>query len=147
MGTSPHTSAQQYLIRAREQSHWNRRASEAPASSERSLSRRRKPGDLREEAIWQKLRAPDLPIRQKDADSWRTGSAIAEAHMLYKLLGRNGDSAESLRRLISVTPTEEIELRDWAACSSPRVAVGIDAMLHYRQEVLRHFDRLVASSQ
>src|SRR5258707_11825603 len=77
-----------------------------------------------EERIWQKLREPDLPIRKKDADLWRTGSAKAEALMLYKLLGRNGDSADSLRRLISVTPAEEAELRGWAAISSPAVAVG-----------------------
>src|SRR5258707_452309 len=137
-----------YLLRAREQSHWNCRASEAPAS-ERSLSRRRKPGHLRgheEETIWQKLRARALPVRQKDADSWRTGSPIAEARMLYKLLRRNGDSADSLRRLISVTPAEEIELRDWAACSSPCVPVGIEAMITYRRQVLLQFNSLLANA-
>ena len=144
MATSPQTSAQRYLLRAREQSHWDCRTSEAPAS-ERSLPR--KLGDLREETIWQKLRAPDLPIRQKDADLWRVGSAREEARALYKMLGRNGDDVQSLRSLIMVSPTDEQELRDWATCSSPRVAVGIEAMLHYRQEVLRHFDRLIASSQ
>ena len=99
------------------------------------------------ENIWQKLRASDLPIRQKDADLWRVGSAREEARALYKMLGRNGDDVQCLRSLIMVSPTDEQELRDWAACSTPRIAVGIETILHYRQEVLRQFDRLVASSQ
>jgi hypothetical protein len=106
--------------------------------------------DLRnrqEERIWHKLRKPDLPVRKKEADLWRVGSPKEEARALYKMLGRNGDDVHSLRSLIMVSPTEEIELRDWAASSSPRVAVGIEAMIHHRQEVLLQFDRLVASSQ
>ena len=65
--------------------------------------------------------------------------------MLYKLLGRNGDSAESLRRLITVTPAEQIELRDWAASSSTHVAAGIENMLRFRNAVLAEFDRLAQS--
>jgi hypothetical protein len=105
--------------------------------------------DLRnrqEERIWQKLREPDLPIRKKEADLWRVGSPKEEARELYKMLGRNGDSADSLRRLISVTTAEEVELRDWAASSSPRVAVGIEHMLTFRNAVLAEFDRLVGNS-
>ncbi len=67
--------------------------------------------------------------------------------MLYNLLGRNGDSADSLRRLISVTPAEEAELRGWAAISSPAVAVGIENALRHRNAVLAAFDRFVASPQ
>ena len=66
--------------------------------------------------------------------------------MLYRLVGRNGDSVDSLRRLISVTPAEKGELRDWAASSSPRVAVGIEHMLRFRNAVLAEFDRLLKTA-
>ena len=102
------------------------------------------------ENIWQKLRKArgDLPVNPKrDADVWRVGSAGEEARALFKMLGRNGDDVRSLRLLITVSRAEEVELRDWAASSSPRVAVGIEAMIRYRQAVLIAFDRLVAQGR
>jgi hypothetical protein len=80
---------------------------------------------------------------KRDPDLWRVGSAKIEALALHALLGRNGDDVESLRRLISVSPTEQAELAEWAACSPPAVAVGIENMLRFRSEVAREFDRLV----
>ena len=39
------------------------------------------------------------------------------------------------------------ELVEWAACSSPLVAVRIENMLRFRKAVLAEFDRLLASAQ
>ena len=58
------------------------------------------------------------------------------------LVGKNGDTAETLRELISVSDRELTELHEWAACSSPAVAVGIENMLKFRSKVAREFDRL-----
>jgi len=44
--------------------------------------------------------------------------------------------------LISVSDRELTELHEWAACSSPAVAVGIENMLKFRSKVAREFDRL-----
>jgi hypothetical protein len=80
---------------------------------------------------------------KKESDLWRPGSPREEAKTLVRLIGRNGDSIDDLRRLISVTPAEELELREWAACSSARVAVGIETMIRFRAQVASEFDRLV----
>jgi hypothetical protein len=81
-----------------------------------------------------------------DPSVWRTGSAREEARSLFAMLqrNRNGDDIQTLRELISISAREEAELREWAAFSSPTVAVGIENMLCFRAAVLVAFDRLVA---
>ena len=79
----------------------------------------------------------------RDSDFWRAGSAVGEARVLFRLL-KNGDDAQSLRQVISVSPTELAELKAWAASSSPAVAVGIDNMLRFRSKALAEFNRLVS---
>lgn len=64
---------------------------------------------------------------------------------MFRLVGKNGDTAETLRELISVSDRELTELHEWAACSSPAVAVGIENMLKFRSKVAREFDRLAQS--
>ncbi len=80
-------------------------------------------------------------------DVWRTGSAKQEALAVYAMLGKNGDSIESLRQLIAVSPIEKAELEEWAACSSPAIALGIEHMISYRRQVLLQFDRLVENAR
>ncbi len=80
-------------------------------------------------------------------DVWRTGSAKQEALAVYAMLGKNGDSIESLRQLIAVSPTEKSELEEWAACSSPAIALGIENMLRFREKVLEEFDHRVENAR
>lgn len=94
-----------------------------------------------EENIWAKLRECDLPKR--DGDTWRTGSPREEARALFRMIGRNGDGVETLRQLIGVNDRELAELRAWAACTSPTIAVRIENMLRFRNAVLVEFDRLL----
>jgi hypothetical protein len=151
MATSPQSSAQQYLIRAREQSHWDCRTSEAPASSERFLSRGRKPRELcahqQEEKVWEEVRvqAGDVPKWAGD-DTWRVGGAGCEARCLYGLLGRDGNDVHSLRQLIGVSAAEEVDLRLWIQCE-PELRRKIESMIHFRQRVLAAFNALVENAQ
>jgi hypothetical protein len=85
--------------------------------------------------------------RKKNPDLWRPGSPHEEAKTLVRLIGKNGDTADTLRELIRVNDGELIELREWAASSPAPVAVGIEGMLRFRNAVLAEFDRLLASSQ
>jgi hypothetical protein len=94
------------------------------------------------------MQDPAVSKPKKDSsDVWRAGSPREEAKTLARLIGKNGDSIADLRRLILVSPEEELELREWAASTSPAVAVGIENMLRFRMAVLAEFDRLLASSQ
>ena len=98
-----------------------------------------------EESLWHRLRRQrgDLPT-PRDGDVWRVGAASVEAAALFRLLRRgNGDTVESLRQLIAVSPADKRELMEWAALSSPTIAVRIEAMVAYREEVLAAFDHLV----
>ena len=87
--------------------------------------------------IWQQMRDSDIPKKKKDSDPWRAGSPAIEALALFRLVGKNGDTAETLRELISVSDRELTELHEWAACSSPAVAVSIENMLKFRSKVSR----------
>jgi hypothetical protein len=72
-------------------------------------------------------------------------SPVTEAVGFFKMINTNGDDIASLRRLISVSPAEESELREWAE-HSPALRVRIEAMLRFRGEVGREFDRLLAAT-
>ena len=99
--------------------------------------------DHEEEILWCDLGESRLP--KKDSDPWRPGSPLVEAAALVKLIGRNGDDVESLRALIGVSDAELAELREWAASSSPVIAVGIENMIRFRAQVALEFERLVRS--
>jgi hypothetical protein len=73
------------------------------------------------------------------------GSPVTEAVGLFKMINTNGDDIASLRRLISVSPAEESESREWAE-QSPVLRGRIEAMLRFRGEVAREFDRLLAAT-
>ena len=96
------------------------------------------------ENIWEKLRRQHFLRNTAASDSWRVGSPAVEAAALFRLLRRgNGYTVESLRQLIAVSPADKRELMEWAALSSPSIAVRIDGMIAFREEVLAAFDRLV----
>ena len=78
-------------------------------------------------------------------DLWLTGNAKEEAKTLARLIGNNGDTIETLRELISVSPAEEAELRTWTACSPSLARTRIDNKLRFRAEVLEQLERLVSS--
>jgi len=102
--------------------------------------------DRQEQNIWQELRERKCEVPKKEVDLWRPGSPSIEATALFRLVGRNGDSIEDLRRLISISAREEAELRELAAFSSPTVACGIERMISFRRQVLLHFDDLVENA-
>lgn len=77
-----------------------------------------------------------------DAEVWSHAGAQAEARALVVMVGRNGDDAASLRRLIGVSASEEVELRRWAE-ESPELAVRIEGVLFYRADVLAEFEALM----
>src|SRR5437879_1727730 len=64
-----------------------------------------------EEIIWQGLREPRVPKTKDSADLWRPGSPAIEALALFRLVGNNGDTVESLRELICVNDRELTELQ------------------------------------
>src|SRR5258708_15947231 len=97
-----------------------------------------------EELLWDELRECHVPKRNEDL--WRPGSPTVEAEGLFRLAGKNGDTIETLRELIGVNDRELTELREWAACSSPAIAVGIEKMIDFRTAVLDEFNRLVENA-
>jgi hypothetical protein len=142
MATSPQTSANQYLIRAREQSRWSRRASVPPASSEPTLPVL---ADSQEHTVWEELREGEVSKPVRDADLWRPGSALIEAKCLYEMIGKNGDDAQTLRELISVSDADRRELGLWIE-QEPYLRNKIQAMIHFREMVLAAFDRLAGNA-
>lgn len=81
-----------------------------------------------------------------NADPWFLPAAEQEALGLLQLVGRNGDSAETIRQLIRVSPKEEEILRAFAA-EHPRYAAKIEAVLQFRGEVAKLFEKLLASEK
>jgi hypothetical protein len=64
-----------------------------------------------------------------------------EARSLFKLVGRNGDTVESVRELIAVPPETERNLRSFI-CQHPEDALGVERVLQYRRRVAQEFERL-----
>src|SRR5712692_6414204 len=52
--------------------------------------------DRQEESIWRELSV--FPKKKKDADLWRPGPPATEALALFRMIGKNGDTVESLRK-------------------------------------------------
>lgn len=73
-----------------------------------------------------------------DADLavWGTQSVEAEALMLYAMLGRNGDTPETIRELIAVPPRIEAALRTYAE-KHRADHQGIEQVLEFRRRVAR----------
>ena len=67
-----------------------------------------------------------------------------EARALFEMIGRNGDSVESIRELIRVSSKVEAWLLEQARYS-PRSRRGILKALDFRRRVAAEFERLVAS--
>lgn len=73
---------------------------------------------------------------------WSTQSASAEAQMLFAMVGRNGDTAESIRELIQIPAKIEAALRIYVR-SFPEDAGGIEGVIEFRRQVAQEFERLV----
>jgi hypothetical protein len=69
-------------------------------------------------------------------------SAKAEARALLPLVGKNGDTVETLRALICVQPKTERALRAFAQ-AHPEEAYFVDRVLKFRNQVAREFEALV----
>jgi hypothetical protein len=67
-----------------------------------------------------------------------------EALCLFAMVGRNGDTVESVRELIAVPPRIEAALLLYAE-RNPEDALGIERVLQFRRRVAEEFERLVMS--
>jgi hypothetical protein len=74
---------------------------------------------------------------------WALPPPKNEARALVDLAKRSKrESVRSLRALIAVNAKEKEELRNWAL-NRPELARRIEAVLVFRREVLREFERLL----
>lgn len=62
--------------------------------------------------------------------------------MLFSMIGRNGDSVDTIRELIAVPPEIETALRAFAG-EHPEEQRGIERILKFREKVLAEFERVV----
>lgn len=69
----------------------------------------------------------------------------ADARLLFKLVGRNGDTVESICELLAVP--QEVEAELWAdAQAYPKERKGIEKILRFRQRVAEEFEKLVTAA-
>jgi hypothetical protein len=68
-------------------------------------------------------------------------AARVEAKALFVMVGKNGDTVESLRELISVPPEIETLLRTYAQFH-PVESREIEMGLRFRERVLEEFERM-----
>jgi hypothetical protein len=73
----------------------------------------------------------------------RTATPRGEARLLFRLVGSNGDTIESIRELIAV-PQEIEERLGLYAKRYPEEAPTIEKVLSFRKRVREEFDRLCA---
>jgi hypothetical protein len=69
--------------------------------------------------------------------------ACGEARGLFIAIGRNGETADSMRELIRVDQESRKTLMDFAA-AQPAESVWVLRTLEFRERVLREFERLVS---
>jgi hypothetical protein len=69
-----------------------------------------------------------------------------EALSLFALVGRNGDTVESVRELIAVPHSIETALLLYAQ-RNPEDALGIERVLHFRRRVAEEFERLARENR
>lgn len=71
--------------------------------------------------------------------AWGTQSAKAEARMLFAMVGRDGDTLQSIRELIRVPAKIEATLRAYAR-RFPEDRAGIEGVIQFRRQVAEEFD-------
>ncbi len=138
MATSPQTSAQQYLTRARAEARWNR--SRRPIGPKLPIT-------ADDELAWvlEEVGKSEANVQLTDLPNeplWSTGSVLHEAREFAAMLGRNGNTIEDLRACIGISDVELKELNEWAE-AEPRIATHIQKMVRFRRAVLGEFDCLL----
>lgn len=79
-------------------------------------------------------------------DRWADLPSVRdEVLALFEMLGRNGDTPESIRNLIGVPADVEAALRERAAESGDERS--LEKVLKFRRRVLKEFDRLVEAAE
>ncbi len=145
MPTSPQTSAQQYLIRARAEAHWNR--SRARVKSGPTLPVNKCTSEDQAARAWEEVLRHEPPWTDADlngdfpADLWYCGSWKNEAQEFFKLLQR-GHNVETLRGDIGISVAEVDDLNRWIAWK-PSLESRIRRMIVHREKVLAAFNTLV----
>ncbi len=147
MSTSPQSSAQQYLIRARAEAHWNRRR--AGVKSGTSLPVNKCTSQDEFDRAWEEaLRAEPFTSPETDAPIqaalWYCGNPLGEAREFLKLLQRGVCDLEKLRSDIGISVSEMADLSAWIAWK-PSLESRIRRMIVYREKVLAAFNALVES--
>ncbi len=69
-------------------------------------------------------------------------AARSEARSLLKLIGKNGDTVETVRALIGVSPRIAAKIHAYQR-AHPEDEPAFAAVLSYRQRVAEEFERLV----
>jgi hypothetical protein len=82
-----------------------------------------------------------------DCSRWLDWNAkpTEEARKLLMLIGRNGDTIESIRDLIAVPPEIERTMRLFVL-EHPEESGGVERVLQFRRHVAEEFERLAAES-
>jgi hypothetical protein len=85
------------------------------------------------------------PAIADDCSHWleQTATPREEAMKLLALVGKNGDTVESIRELIAVPPDIEQALRLYSRWH-PEDAYGVERVLKFRKRVGEQFERLTA---
>jgi hypothetical protein len=88
-----------------------------------------------------------FPLEARDSSHWleSTASPREEARILAAMVGKNGNSLESIRELIHVPPKMEQALRLYAS-RHPEDAKGIESVLRFRRRVEEEFERLCGAA-
>ena len=97
---------------------------------------------LDQETLWRQV--DDTGITP-EPDIWDARGPAFEARGLFALLGRDGNTAEGIRRLIEVPPEVEASLRAFIRLN-PEEGFEIEHILSFRQKVAEEFERLLALS-
>ena len=83
------------------------------------------------------------PLTRRAA--WAFASVQSEAQSLFRLIGTNRETADTLRQLISIPP-RELSILQALAVRSPDLSRCVERAIEFRQQVLEEFDRLVAKN-
>ena len=86
-----------------------------------------------------------LPYAEIGLSHWLgcTASPRQEARALFAMIGRNGDTVESIRELIAVPPRIEHLLRLYLR-QHPEDSDGVERALEFRRRVSEEFELLTA---
>ena len=79
-----------------------------------------------------------------DGLGFELGDPKAEARSLLRLVGRNGDTIETVRELIGVSPRTERLLLAYGR-KHPEDEPGILRILKFRQQVANEFEKLASN--